>query len=66
MRCISCGAAEMVRDVRDLSYTYKGQTTIIPNVGGEYCAACNESLHTAEESEYLNAALLSFNKEAKS
>jgi YgiT-type zinc finger domain-containing protein len=53
----------MVRDTRDVLYTYKGQTTTIPNVSGEYCPACNESLHNAEESEYLNAAMLAFNKE---
>lgn len=63
MKCISCGAAEMVRDVRDVAHSYKGQTATIPNVGGFYCPACNESLHNAEESEYLNAAMLAFNKE---
>ncbi len=63
MKCVSCGAAKMVRDVRDVSHTYKGQTTTIPNVGGLYCPACNESLHNPEESEYLNAAMLAFNKE---
>jgi HTH-type transcriptional regulator / antitoxin MqsA len=63
MKCVSCGEAEMVRDTRDVLYTYKGQTTTIPNVSGEYCPACNESLHNAEESEYLNATMLAFNKE---
>lgn len=63
MKCVVCGGAEMVRDVRDLSHTYKGQTTTIPNVGGLYCPACDESLHNEEESAYLNAAMLSFNKE---
>lgn len=53
----------MVRDTRDLSHTYKGQTTTISNVGGLYCPSCDESLHNVEESEYLNAAMLSFNKE---
>jgi len=63
MKCVSCGKAKLVRDTRDVMYTYKGQTTTIPNVSGEYCPACNESLHNAEESEYLNAAMLAFNKE---
>lgn len=53
----------MVRDVRGLSHTYKGQSTTIPNVGGFYCPACHESLHNPEESDYLNAAMLAFNKE---
>lgn len=63
MKCVSCGEAEMVKDTRDVLYTYKGQTTTIPDVSGEYCPACNESLHNAEESTYLNAAMLAFNKE---
>jgi len=31
MKCVSCGKTEMVRETRDVSYTYKGQTTTIPN-----------------------------------
>jgi|GEM_PF-3785302 len=58
MKCVSCGKAEMVRDIRDVTYTHKGQTTIIPNVGGLYCPECGESVHNAEESQYLNAAML--------
>lgn len=63
MKCVSCGEASMVRDIRDLAYTYKGQTITIANVGGEFCPACNESLHTAEEAEYLNSEMLAFTKE---
>ncbi|MDR3614804.1 MAG: type II toxin-antitoxin system MqsA family antitoxin [Candidatus Obscuribacterales bacterium] len=63
MKCVACGKAELVRDNQDISYTYKGQTIVIPNVGGEYCPACNESLHTVEESEYLNSEMLAFAKE---
>jgi len=29
-----CGAAELIPDVRDLPYTYKGETTIISEVTG--------------------------------
>lgn len=63
MKCITCGKAKMVQEVREVSYTYKGYSTSIPNVAGLYCPACSESLHTPSESEYLNSAMLSFNKE---
>jgi HTH-type transcriptional regulator / antitoxin MqsA len=53
----------MVRETCDMEYTYNGQKTTIPNVSGQFCPACNESIHNSEESEYLNAAMLSFNKE---
>jgi HTH-type transcriptional regulator/antitoxin MqsA len=61
-----CGAAEMVHDTRDVPYTYKGQETTIHNVTGEFCPACNESIHNAQESEQLNAAMLAFTKEVNS
>lgn len=62
MKCVACGKAKMAKDTRDVAYSYNGQTTIIPAVTGEFCSACDESLHTAEESERLNAAMLEFKK----
>lgn len=66
MKCVSCGKAEMVHDTREVSYTYKGRTTTIPNVTGDFCPACDESIHNAKESERLNALMLEFNKEVNS
>lgn len=63
MKCVSCGKAELVSDTRDVSYTYKGETTTIRDVSGDYCPVCNESLHNAQESKYLNAAMLAFAKQ---
>ena len=42
MKCPCCGAAELIRDTRDMPYTYKGQTTTIPAVTGDFCPACGE------------------------
>lgn len=61
MKCLSCGAM-MIHESRDISYTYKGQHTTIPNLSGYYCSSCDESLHNAEESEYFNSAIIAFNK----
>ena len=44
MKCPVCGAAELIRDTRDLPYTYKGETTAIPAVTGDFCPACSEIL----------------------
>lgn len=63
MKCVSCGKAEMVKETRDVSYAYKGQTTTIPNVSGHFCTACGESIHNSAESEYFNNAILDFHKE---
>ncbi len=42
MKCPCCGAAELTQDTRDTPYTYKGETTNIPEVTGEFCLACGE------------------------
>ena len=42
MKCPSCGAADLIHDTRDLPYTYKGETTTLPGVTGDFCPACGE------------------------
>ena len=66
MKCVSCGKADMVRDTRDIKYTYKGETTILPKVVGEFCPACNESIHDEKESIRVNDLMIEFNKEVNS
>lgn len=63
MKCPSCSRAELVRDTRDMPYTYKGETTIIPNVTGDYCPACDEVITDADESKRTMALMLEFNKQ---
>ena len=42
MKCPCCGAAELIHDTRDMPYTYKGKTTTIPAVTGDFCPSCGE------------------------
>lgn len=63
MNCPSCGEATLVHDTRDLPYTYKGESTTIPAVTGDYCSACGESVLDATESARVSAAMLEFNKQ---
>ncbi len=63
MQCPACGAAELVHDTRELPYTYKGETTSIPGVVGDYCPACGESVLDAVESARVSAAMLAFNRQ---
>ncbi len=42
MKCPSCGAGELIHDTRELPYTYKGETTTIPAVTGDFCPVCSE------------------------
>lgn len=62
MKCPACGAAELVHDTREMPYTYKGESTAIPNVAGHYCPACNEAVLDTNESVRVSAAMLEFNK----
>ena len=63
MKCPACGAAKLVRDTRDMPYTYKGESTIIPAVTGDFCPACGEAVLDSAESTRTSAAMLAFNKQ---
>lgn len=63
MKCPICGAAEMQRETRNIEYTYKGKTTTIKDVIGDYCPACGESVTDATESSRVMAQMLAFNKQ---
>jgi len=51
MKCPCCGAAELVHETRNLPYTYKGETTLIEEVAGEFCPACGEVLLDREHGD---------------
>jgi HTH-type transcriptional regulator/antitoxin MqsA len=57
MKCPSCAGAKLVRDTRDIPYTYKGETTTIPAVHGGFCPVCGESVLAAAESSRVSAAM---------
>jgi HTH-type transcriptional regulator/antitoxin MqsA len=63
MKCPACQTAELVHDLRDLHYTYKGEVTVIPAIPGEFCPACGEVVLDLAESARTNAAILEFNKQ---
>lgn len=63
MKCPACGAARLVHDTRDMPYTYKGETRIIPAVTGDFCPACGEAVLDMRESARTSALMLEFNKE---
>ncbi|MDK3023310.1 type II toxin-antitoxin system MqsA family antitoxin [Cupriavidus taiwanensis] len=63
MRCPTCGAAELVADVRDVQHTYRGETTVIDQVRGEFCPACGEYLTDVAESDRVMKRMNAFNRE---
>ena len=63
MKCPVCGAAEVIHDTRDLSYTYKGETTTIPALTADFCPACDESMTDMPETERVMREMQAFNKQ---
>lgn len=63
MKCPNCGAAELLKDTRDLHHSYRGEWTVVPAVAGEFCPACGEAVLDAAESTRTGAWMLDFNKQ---
>ena len=63
MKCPNCGAAELVRDTRDIPYTYKGETTVFAGVPGDWCPACGEGVFDAAASRAISADMKAFAKQ---
>src|ERR1035437_4127036 len=63
MKCPTCGAAKLVHDTRDVPYIYKGESTTLPHVKGDFCTACDEFILNATESRRTMKLMLAFNKQ---
>jgi len=66
MKCPVCGAAELIHDTRDLPYTYKGETTVITAVTGDFCPACTEAVLDLAESNRVMREMRAFSKQINS
>ncbi len=63
MKCPACGAAKLVHDTRDFSYTYKSESTIFPALTGDYCPACAEVILEMPEAQRYALLVREFNKQ---
>ncbi|MES2771560.1 MAG: type II toxin-antitoxin system MqsA family antitoxin [Pseudomonadota bacterium] len=63
MKCPVCGAAKLIHDTRDLPYTYKGESTVIPAVTADFCPACDESITDMPETARVMREMQTFNKQ---
>jgi HTH-type transcriptional regulator / antitoxin MqsA len=52
----------LVHATRDIPYTYKGASTVIPKVTGDFCPTCGEAVLEKSESVRISALMLEFNK----
>ena len=65
-KCPICGSTSLKHDTRDLPYEYKGKSTRLPAISGEYCGACGEIIFTAAESAAFTAAASAFRADVNS
>lgn len=63
MKCPACGAAELIHDTRDVSYTYKGESTIIAAVTGSFCPACHEAVLNRQHGDRYSENLAAFQRQ---
>jgi len=63
MKCPTCGKAKLVHDTRDVAYTYKGESTVLPDVTGDFCPACDEYMLGDVESRRTMDLMLAFNRQ---
>ena len=63
MKCPCCGAAELIHDTRDMPFLYKGETTVIPALTGEFCPACGEVILNREHGDRYSDLLGQFKRQ---
>ena len=63
MKCPCCGAAQLIHDTRDVPYTYKGETTTIAAVTGDFCPACGETVLDREHGDRYSEAVGLFQRQ---
>lgn len=63
MICPCCGATELIHTTRDVPHVYKGESTIIPSVTGDYCPACGEIILDRKEGDRFSDLLGQFSRQ---
>ncbi|MBR5674849.1 MAG: type II toxin-antitoxin system MqsA family antitoxin [Neisseriaceae bacterium] len=66
MKCPVCGFGELSNKIKDIEYSYKGRTTIIPDVCSDCCPACDEMIMAENESRRVMSAMTAFQKQVNS
>ncbi|WP_449370452.1 type II toxin-antitoxin system MqsA family antitoxin [Thiomonas sp.] len=63
MKYPNCGAARLIHDTRDMSYTYKGEHATIPAVTGDFCPACGEVVLDSEQGDRYSELVGQFQRQ---
>jgi len=63
LTCPNCGLSPLSHAIREMHYTYKGQSTTIPEVVVEHCAGCKEVMFAAGEHDHYGELVAAFRKQ---
>jgi HTH-type transcriptional regulator/antitoxin MqsA len=63
LTCPNCGVSPLAHAIREMHYTYKGQSTTIPDVVVEHCAGCKEVMFAQGEHEHYGELVAAFRKQ---
>jgi HTH-type transcriptional regulator / antitoxin MqsA len=61
--CLNCGHKEMVHTVKDVPYSYRGCTTVIPAIKGWHCPYCGDIEFDEGEGARFAGAIKQFSME---
>jgi HTH-type transcriptional regulator/antitoxin MqsA len=54
MSCQICGSKNATTTVRDITYEFQGNTTVIPDVSGDACDDCGEFLISKKDTRRVS------------
>lgn len=63
LTCPNCGVSPLTHAIREMHYSYKGQSTTIPDVSVEHCAGCKEVMFARGEDEHYGELIKAFRKQ---
>jgi len=62
MQCPSCGGPELLSEVRDLTFTFKGRSMTVENLKGEFCPLCDDGVLDVQDGNRYDNAIMAFIK----
>ncbi|GAB3378890.1 type II toxin-antitoxin system MqsA family antitoxin [Massilia agri] len=63
LTCPNCGVSPLTHAIREMQYSYKGQSTTIADVVVEHCAGCKEVMFARGEDEHYGELIKAFRKQ---
>lgn len=64
-KCPQCGS-KLVKDKKDYTYTYKGESLVLKQLPGLYCTQCDEAIYDVEIKQLIIDAANILNKKVNS